>query len=236
MATDTTTATQPGTVTIGGRYYPPHVVTVDGDAGPVDIPIRVKRLTHGELADFVATWAKIENPESAKRWHRLPDSDEVAIEATPRGSRFVIPDGEIRRRRLEAMTAEERAEIEALEVAEGREAYFASVETVRAYVGVSPKWPSGDPFTLTIDDDGTPRPAVTGADLVELFGGNLATITRLAGIVAAENMLDAEKKTRSRGRSGSNTGSHTAPPEAGKTPAATVADAAPPDSVPFESA
>lgn len=208
-----------------GRWYPAHAVTVDGDEGPVTIAVRARRMTSGELAEFREKWAPVEMPESERYIYRLPDDDG---EHEKIGLGYVVPAAEIRRRRIAEMDADTRQRFDALERRESVEHVGIAAWAVGKYLAVAPKFPDGQPFRLLIADDaGETRQAKTGADLVELFGGNLQTLIGLAGIVLGENVASAEKKTRSRGPSDSNTGSASVRPGPGESPAETAVDAAP---------
>lgn len=242
MTDTSTTDTADTVVTIGRRFYPPHVVTVDGDDGPSAIAVQARRLTTDELADLKIKWHAIENAPSDRAIFREPDTIEQETVDTPvtlaNGvttsiRTYVIPDGEIRRRRLSDMTAEALEAWQRQEQADARAMLTAAAEIVRDGLRVAPAFPDGGRFRLLIDtEDGSmPRPAVTGADLIDLFGGNAETLARLARIVHDENTLSAEKKTRSAPRSASNTGSTPKPSAHGSGPGEAVAPVAPPGSV-----
>lgn len=106
----------------------------------------------------------------------------------PEGKTFVISDADIRRRRLAAMTTEERAAYDALVAAESdREVAFIT-DTITQFVRVE----AGQ--VLAVDDDGAETSLTTGADLLRLFGAKVDDMRNLVTLVKMENEASVEQK------------------------------------------
>jgi DNA-binding MarR family transcriptional regulator len=194
------------TVTL--RNYYPRTIRLDADSEPV--PIRIRRFTPDQLLEFQQGWALIENPPSERDIYQKDGEQDVPIT-------------EVRRRRLVEMTPEQRAAFEAMEAAEAKGAVEFCCEQIRQHVSVDPA------VRLVVEDEaGDPRPIKSGADLVAAFAGNRAVLLELAGAIAFENTLSAEKKRAWRARFDSSSSSTPVPPATtGTAPAATAAPVAP---------
>ena len=136
-----------------------------------------------------------------------PDSDDEV---------FVIPDSEIRTRRLAELSPIERAAWDGLDAED--EAFAASfiVETLTRYVQVAPD---------QIEADGVP--VTSGADLVRYFGGQGAALKALVRAVREENLLPSALKNALRSARDTRPSSSTPDREApGSEPGPTAASAA----------
>lgn len=213
------------------RFYPPALIAIDSDEGTATIAIRVRRLSRGEALEAAEAFAACDDDtrESRRAIFRKPDGDER--EADERGI-FTISDDEIRARRLSEMTADQRRAHLELEAREKRAQIDACAQIVEKFVEVAPTRPDGTRQRVEIDG----REIRTGRELVDTFDGNLAVLGVLAGSVIAETTLSPEKKRRSGWPSDSSIGSRPTPSAHGPTPGATVADVAPPGSVPSDGA
>lgn len=138
---------------------------------------------------------------------------------------FVIPDAEIRRRRLEEMSPEEHAAWEHLDADEdtARDTFYE--EAVSAYVTVRP----GQIQLEERGPDGTAvREITAGADLVRLFGARLDVMRTLVDTIGIENTLSDPVKKAWWSQFDSVASSTGPATEAGgKTPATTATAAAP---------
>lgn len=172
------------------NYYPREVSLPDSDDR---LPIRVRRFTQAQLTEFRIGWARCARFPSERHIYRLPDGDEqerIPDEKQPdeRQWDFRIPDSEIRRRRLEEMTDEQRKAFDLEEDADLRFANEFCEKTIRQHIWV-------DPSANVLWDDGSgPRPMLTGDDLADAFGGQQVMLLRLAGAVWQENTLSPEEK------------------------------------------
>lgn len=204
------------------KCYPAQLIPVDTDEGLSYIAVRAKRLNHGELAECLALTSTVigADEESLKALYRKPDTDEHAKDDA---GAFVIDEVEIRRRRLDEMTADDRAAHLALERREVDARIAAASTLIGQWLEVAPKWPDG--AVQTVEYEG--EVVRTGADLVRMFGGNMEMTLKLAGIVSGENTISAEKKRRLLRPFASSIGSPSNPPDAGATPAETAANADP---------
>lgn len=230
MTPNDTTQTTPGARTVSiSAFYPTREITVDGDDGPVVIPVRVRRLTAKALAAYTYEWEQIPTMPSDRMIYRLPDTTEHEVDDT---RNYRIPFDEIKRRRLAEMTPEGRAAYEAQLQIDQAECNSIATRAIADNMQIAPKFRDGAACTVTYTDaDGQTLTATSGADLAAMFGGNLAGLMTLAAVVHAENTWPPEKKRRSALLSGSSTGSPTTPPEAGETPVETAAPVAPAVSV-----
>lgn len=213
------------TKTVLLRNYYERDLPVDDVTGDASIPVRVRRFTKDQLAEFQLGWARCERPPSDRFVFRKVDTDETTRDEQ---GRFIVDESEVRRRRLQEMTADELATFEAQEAQDV--AFIATFcdEQIRAHVWVDPR-----AEVLVEDEAGGTRRASTGADLATLFSGNLAMLTRLARFIYEENTLSPEQKKTSRRLFASTRGSNATQAEAGPRPAATATSAEPPVSAAF---
>lgn len=215
------------------RNYYPIEFQVDDDSLSATLPLRIARLTKGQLVDFLAGWQLIENPPSDRAIYRKADSDEQAVDAR---RNYVVPQSEIRRRRLDEMRPEERAAFDAAERADVLAMVEFAHHAISTYVSLEPgcvlKLDAGE-----VDAENRPivRVVSTSAQLADLLSGNVEQLTSLVAQIYAENTLSAEKKRTLR-RLSDLTRSSSAPPDPGPTPAATADAAAPRASAPLEAA
>lgn len=219
--TDTQT-TEPRTVALS-RFYPPRLITVETDEGPATLAVRVRRMRRGEFVRvFAVEWAGLdpEHLESNRAIYRKRDTDEH--ERLEHGGAYIVPDTEIRARRLAEMTADAREAFRKLEAREAEAAAELAAQAVEKYVEVAPAFPDGTRQRVIVDG----APIVTGGDLVEVFGGSLPVLTALAGLVRAEHQMAPDEKKGWRSRSDSSIGSEPNRPASGGSPAETAGDAA----------
>jgi hypothetical protein len=189
------------------RNYYPRTIRLDPDSDPV--AIRIRRFSPDQLLEFQQGWGLIENPESERAIYRKDGEDDV-------------PMAEVRRRRLMEMSPDVRAEFDALEQREVARNLTFACEQIRQHVSIDPS------VRLVVEDDsGDPRVVKSGADIAEVFAGNLSVLLELVGAVAAENVLSAEKKRAWRARSALSSSSTPQVPTSGGAPAVIVESAAP---------
>lgn len=230
------------------NYYEQNIPIDDGVEGTgALLPVRIKRFTVAEMQAFQRGFSRLSDPPSKRAIFRKPDGDEqekttqtvVTKKAAPDGTvtetarevlEYQIPDSEITRRRLQEMTPDQRAAYEQAEREDEAFVLAFASESIAAYTWVPTH------VTLEVEqDDGTTTTSKTGADLVTVFGGNLAMLIRLTAAIHAENALSAELKKVLRSPSAS-TPSSPAPIEIadGGAPAATVTRVEPEDSAASE--
>lgn len=216
------------TKTVLLRNYYERDLLVDDVTGEATIPIRVRRFTKDQLAAFQLGWSRCENPPSERAIYRKVDTDEQA--RAERGY-YLVPETEIRRRRLQEMTPDELTAFMAQEAEDV--AFIATFcdEQIRQHVWLDPK-----AHVSVEDDNGATRTVTTGPDLADLFAGNLAMLTRLARVIYEENTLAPEQKKTLRQLSASTRGSSETPSGAGPTPVATATSADPQGSATSEPA
>jgi len=136
---------------------------------------------------------------------------------------FVIPDTEIRRRRLAEMTPEAREAFDALDAREDALGDAFLTDTITRYVTVPPgQIEERDP------DTGEVRAVTTGADLVRIFAGQSAVLLDLVNVIRIENALpeSAKKAWRSLFASSASSSAPATDP-VGNAPAPTAIAAAP---------
>lgn len=212
-------STEPRTTVLLRNYYP-RDIAVDDVTGDATIPVRIRRFTKDQLMEFQLGWARCENPPSNRYIFRKPDGDEQLVESR----RYVVPDAEIRRRRMKEMTPDELKDFDAMEEADANFIAQFCYDAIVAHMWVNPQ-----ARVIVEDDQGDPRTVKTGQDLADTFAGNLTLVMRLTRAIYEENTLGPEQKKTLRLLSAS-TPSSSAPPGAGERPAETAASAAPLDS------
>lgn len=219
----TTETTRPAVLL---RNYYERSLAVDDVTGEARIPIRVRRFSPDQLLEFQRGWAVCENPPSERVIYRKADEAEKEAGPLPGMTVYVIPDGEIRRRRLVEMTPDERAAYEQADEADVKAIAAFCREQIAAHVWVAPG------VALSIEDEqGDARAVKTGADLVAVFAGNLDMLMTLTRAIYEENTLSPEKKRILRARFASSSSSTPPPPTSGDAPADPAVPAAPKASV-----
>jgi hypothetical protein len=204
------------------NYYERTVSIDDAEGSVVTLPIRVRRFTKEQLIDFSIGLKRCRNRAADRYLTRKPDTDEQEkTQLDLRGVTVtvpVIPDEEIRRRRLLEMNAEERAKFEELDAADERFIVDFCAKAIAEHVWVKPG------IRLMLEDaQGVQRQLTTGQDLVEAFAGNATLQRALVNAIEEENALSAEEKKRSRLRSALSTSSPaSSPPADGVAPDATA--------------
>jgi hypothetical protein len=215
------------------NYYPRNIPLDDGFDGDAvksgqTFAVRIRRFSVAQLKHFQRGFAQLTNPSADRFIFRKADGDEQAMRED--GKTHVVPDDEIRRRRLDEMDSATRAVFDAASQADDDFMTAFCSESIAAYISVAP----GEKLKAQRDDAGDTFEVKTGKDLVEAFGGNLSMLIRLTRSIHQENTLSPETKKALRSLSAS-TGSSPTPGEretvGGVTPAAIVTNAEPAGSV-----
>lgn len=152
---------------------------------------------------------------------------EQAVKIVTPTERFVIPEAEIRRRRLLDMTSAERATFERLQKEDDQAAVDLAETALPAFVRV----PAGQ-LEVEDADTGDTTPLATGRQLLALFGSHADTLGAILLAIAKTNTLSDDEKNGSRSPSASTPGSaerDRIPP--GDSPAMTAGNVAPSASV-----
>jgi hypothetical protein len=189
------------------NYYEQQVPIDDGVEGQSTLlPVRIKRFTVAEMQAFQRGFARLSDPPSKRAIFRQPDGDEqektahsvvtkktaadgTVTETTREVLEYRIPDSEITRRRLQEMTPDQLTAHEQAECEDEAFVVAFGSDSVTAYTWL-PRH-----VTLEVEqEDGTTTVVKTGADLVTVFGGNLAMLIRLTAAIHTENALSAELK------------------------------------------
>lgn len=183
------------------RNYYPHTLRIDdADGEVVEIPLRVRRFTVAQLQAFQLERKQLIDREQGLTFARAPEGDEQEKHTvTARGVSipvYTISDVEIRRRRLAAMTEEERARFDQRYADADAALIEFEVRTIRDHVWVAP-----GVRLLFEQESGEQTSIATGADLVVAFAGNQALFTALYEAVVHENTLSPEEKKRWRSQS-----------------------------------
>lgn len=146
--------------------------------------------------------------------------------------RYRIPDDEIRRRRNQDLTPEQRVEL-AQYRQEEQDAYEAFLTfCIRDFVTIAP-----GQFEFEDEDSGDVTPITTGAQVLQFFGGRADLLRQLLHAVRRENLSTAEEKKAWRSRSASTRSSVARGPEAdGPTPDGAATPAGTEDSAPSAAA
>ena len=110
------------------------------------------------------------------------------IPAEPGDEEFVMPDAEVRKRRLAEMTPEQRAAWDVLDAADEQRAADFIIDTISRYVTVE----AGE--IEQEGEDGTVTALTSGADVVRFFGGHASALRSLVGCVREENTLSTALK------------------------------------------
>lgn len=203
-----TTDRQPITLT---RYTDVDVPTPEG----VRLPLRIAAFSRPQLVEFMAGFARIEQPPSTRAIFRRTGEDALSMPA-------------VRERRLSEMApAARQAHLDA-EMADAEYLLTFAAEQITRFVTVQP-----GVAIRAIDADGQERQLSTGADLVAAFGGDPEALGTMLRAIAQENTLNLEKKRRWQSQSASMRSSSSSGPTPlhGQRPDATATSAAPsPDS------
>lgn len=207
------------------NYYDREHVLDDGlDEDQPAMPLRVRRFTLDQLQAFMRDFERLMSPISERAFYRRPDGDEQAKTTIMRGDKavevFVVSQAEVRRRRLEEMTPEQRTAHDAQAAADLTFQLTFCRQAIAEHISLPPH------VALVIETDSgeTIRPR-TGEDLAKAFEGNLSTLTGLVTAICEENTLSAEQKKRRRSLSSSSPSS-SAPSADGRTPDATAGSVA----------
>lgn len=140
--------------------------------------------------------------EAIERFEALPDVSEAVaaamstvlnlarvLVAEPSDAEdFVIPESEIRRRRLDEMTPSVRADYDALVVREDAEESAFIEDTVRTFVTLAPDQ------VVMVDAEGNETSLTSGDDVLRIFGANLSDMRALVQQVYFENRLSEDRK------------------------------------------
>jgi hypothetical protein len=209
------------------NFYDRTVRIDDAEGNVVELPVRIRRFSVEQLQEFAAGYRRCENRAADRFITRKPDGDEQEMQELVIGKMTVkvpmIPDAEIRRRRLLEMSDADRERFEAQEAAD--ETFIAefSAKAIREHVSVKP-----GVRLLFETEEGSTRELQSGNDLAEAFAGNSSTLAALLNAVREENTLSADEKKRLRSLSALAASSSTSTPTAGGDAPAAIADAAEP--------
>lgn len=193
-----------------------------------------ERLLLASVASFKARFVQESTllaPDLVEAAKGLLDAAELCALSKHQAERWMIPDEEIRRRRLAEMTPEERAAFNELDAREDREAQ-AFLEEAFGYVTFP-----GRQMVVEGDEDGPELVIADGATFLQYFGARRDLVRQITALVHNCNTLSQSEKNASRSQSGSQPFS--AEPEKaapGLTPRTTAAGAVPPGSVGIEDA
>lgn len=147
------------------------------------------------------------------------------------GEYYRLPDDEIRRRREQELSADERRELDRLHQVYREAATELARVSLTDYVSVEPGQ------LVLVDDQEARVPVTTGAQLLSCFGGRLDVMRQLVAAVRRENQLSEDEKKAWRSRFGSTRSSATRDREvSGPRPDETAALAAPAPSATPEAA
>lgn len=183
---------------------------------------------HRELLERVsALEAKADGERDAFVTETFALLRSVVTRLTP-VERYRIPDDEIRRRRDQDLTPEQRVELEQYrkEEADAAEAFMRYV--IGEFVSIAP-----GQLEFEDADTGAVTPITSGADVLAYFGGQVSFLRQLMQAVRRENLSTEEEKKAWRSRSAStrssavrDLGADGPRPDATAEPAASEASAA----------
>lgn len=145
------------------------------------IPIRVKRLTEDQTTRFIASAELLNEPPSFRQLAgRQPDGPEQEKDAN---DRYVIPEAQIRRRRIDELAGEAQKIFQA--------AAKEDEEFARAFMReVIPQLVSVPPGVFIVDE----VEITTGAQLLDVFSARGDVLRQVVQIIWAENTLNENKK------------------------------------------
>lgn len=219
------------------NYYTREIPIDDGLEGDQVLqgqtfPIRIRRFSVAQLQAFQRGYQRVVNPTADRFIFRRPEGDEQEMRDNGKGKNVhVIDDSEIRRRRLEEMTADQRTAFQQASDDDDIAVVAFCSAAIRDHIWLPPK------VTVRVliedrDESGelveTEFVATNGDGLVTAFGGNLAMLVRLTSAIHEENTLAPEIKKALRLLSGSTASLPTlaaAVAIGGATQAATVTSA-----------
>lgn len=208
------------------NYYDRTIEIDAADGEIVKLPVRIRRFSIAQLQDYAIERTKAMEKPHLRLISRKPDGEEQEKREITFGTTTwpvpIVSDEEVHRRRLAEMTEEQRANYDRLYEESERTVAVFHEKTIRDHIKIPPH------VTLVFElEDGTERQLRTGADLVEAFAGNWATLKALGDAVYEENTMSAEAKKKSRLLSDLTTSSPASIPTAdGDAPAAIAASVA----------
>jgi hypothetical protein len=164
---------------------------------PKAVRLKIKAMTIEEQTKFGRDYYKSANPESNALVARKDTNDEQEKKLLDAGTKnereeFVFSDAEIKNRRLQEMTAEERAKYDAMDAAEEAFSDEFIKHTLASYVRVE----SGQDLEFADDfenDDAEVKPIRNGLELANAYGGE-RIIRDLLRIVHVENTQEPPAK------------------------------------------
>lgn len=174
----------------------PSCVPIDGQL----IKITVARMKVGEASAFRRAYHRLTAPESIRilstrkpgeeQEKRLVPRPPTAEEnAEPEAEVFLIPDAEIRRRRLAEMSPAEREAFDVLDAREDVENDAFIEKAIAQYVTVE-----AGQIEETNMATGDVTAVTTGADLVRIFSSRPSVLVDLVTVIRIENMLPESQK------------------------------------------
>jgi hypothetical protein len=181
-------------ITIKNFYPHRFALDPDDESGELQtIALRIARFTVEQGKAFNRDWARVMDPPAARAIYRKPEGDEQAKVTRLRAGTdievFVVPDDEVRRRRVQEMTPDVRAVFVEQEQADAGFEYDYLIRLVSEHFSVDPS--QCVRFEVTAGETMDVR---SGADLVRMFGGHRAQLLRLGMAIWAENNLSAQAK------------------------------------------
>ena len=204
------------------KYWKP-TVPFSNEAGEVhEVTVHVARLTVDQRIYFLDKYKRAGTPPSemvtlSRRMDR-PDELELVEGTSPLHQAFVLPESEIRRRRISEMSPDDYATL--LEQESQEEAYSNEVlrETICSYVTI----PAGQGVRVETAS-GQYEDVCTGPQIMEAFGQNAGILLRLYQEVHHQNTLTGSAKNELRLASASASSSPPSPREpGGPTPGSPV--------------
>jgi hypothetical protein len=178
--------------------------------------------TAAEEALLAAVDAAVVPDDVAPSLRAVVDAARRVVADAPTDDVFVVPDEEIRRRRLAEMTRDDRAAWTRLvEEEEAAEVAFLT-QAIATYVALEPGQVSGTGASGETTD------IVTGEDILRVWGNKIDDLRALVALVRIENDLSESRKKALRSLYGSG-GSSPAPAEVATAGTALEPTAAPVD-------
>lgn len=180
------------------REYLPYYVhqfELDGE----QVTIHIKRMDYGEFQEFSARSGALEKTVLDERIFRELDGHE---QAKKKDGTYVIGWEELCQRRLQQMSADERAEIEEAQSKRQKEQDDFIRECIERYIV------HVEPGLVDVHADGTKHPVVDGKGLIAITGGRRTLHVQLYQAIFAENHLDEGQKKVLRSQLGSSISSN----------------------------
>ena len=175
------------------EYLPYYVHQFDLDGEQVTT--HIKRMDYGEFQEFSARSAALEKTVLDERIFRDLDGHE---QAKKKDGTYVIGWDELCQRRLQQMSADERAEIEEAQTKRLKEQDDFLRECIERYII------HVEPGPVDVHPDGSKHPVVDGKGLIAITGGRRTLHLQLYQAIFAENHLDEHQKKELKSQPGSS--------------------------------